>query len=138
MQYHNCFDLFSIGDKFFNKRTITSDLVAEFGRLSGDFNLLHIDSNYAKSQGFKGRVAYGNILGMMVSSLVGMHLGCHEVILLSQSLNFKNPFFIDDTIELCATVTNKSEAVKAVELSLTFINEFQIKIATGKCQIQCF
>ena len=48
---------------------ITDDLLKKFEEISGDSNPLHVNKSYALERGFKDRVAYGNILGLMVSQL---------------------------------------------------------------------
>jgi acyl dehydratase len=127
----------NIGKIFSTNLEITETLVNQFGLLSGDLNPLHTDNDYAKKKGFLGRVCYGNILGMLISTLVGMRLGFDEVMLISQKINFKQPIYIGDKIELKGEVLNKSESVKIIELGLSFWNENGQKIASGKCQVRC-
>ena len=127
---------FEIGKKIYRHLSVTGEIVDRFRDLSCDHNPIHIDDKYAKKKGFTGRVVYGNILGLMISSLVGMDLGYPDVILISQNLNFKEPIYIGDTIELCATISNRSEAVRVIELDLEFRNSVGKKIATVKCQVK--
>jgi len=132
---------FETGKKYYRELIVTEDIMSGFKNISGDNNPLHVDENYAKSRGFEGKVAYGNILGAMVSALVGMSLGTEEVMLVSQSLNFRKPVFIGDKINLCATVSNISEAAGIIELSMNFTvtrkNGKNEKAASGKCQVKC-
>ncbi len=128
----------SIGDKFTTKLTMAEELVKQFGVLSGDLNSLHTDEDYAKSKGFSGKVCYGNILGMLISRIVGMNLGLCEVMLVSEKIDFKYPVYIGDVIELRCEVSKKSEAVRIIELELSFWNDMEVKVASGKCQVRCF
>lgn len=120
------------------KLIITEELLQQFGALSGDYNPLHVDKIFAKKRGFKDKVAYGNILGLLVSQLVGMHLWSDDVILISQKINFKKPVYPGDIIDLTGKIALKSAAVNTVELSLTFSNDSGEIIASGKCQVRCF
>ena len=128
----------SNGDKFAVNLTISEELVKQFGVLSGDFNPLHTDDDYARSRGFAGKVCYGNILGMLISRMVGMGLGSREVMLVSEKIDFKHPVYVGDVIELRGKVTQKSEAVRIIELDLSFWNGMEVKVASGKCQVRCF
>ena len=134
------YDFNKIPDKaqYCAKMCITQELLKKFGDMAGDYNPLHIDQMYAKEKGFKDRVAYGNILGLLVSQLVGMHLWSENVMLVSQKINFKKPTYLGDRIELIGEITLKSAAVNTVELSLSFSNDSGEIIATGKCQVRCF
>ena len=120
------------------KLIITEELLQKFGALSGDYNPLHVDEIFAKKRGFKDKVAYGNILGLLISQLVGMHLWSDDVMLISQKINFKKPVYVGDTIELTGKIALKSAAVNIIELSLTFSNDSGEIIASGKCQVRCF
>ena len=120
------------------KIIITEEFLKKFGDLSGDYNPLHVNETYAKKKGFKDRVAYGNILGLLVSQLVGMHLWSEDVMLLSQKINFKKPVYPGDVIELTGRIALKSAAVNIIELSLSFTNYAGEIVASGKCQVRCF
>ncbi|MGO9089212.1 MAG: MaoC/PaaZ C-terminal domain-containing protein [bacterium] len=130
-------NLFSRGEKFTRTLAITSELLERYGRLSGDFNPLHVDDQYARGKGFKSRVVYGNIYGMLLSTLVGMDLGHQEVMLLSERFDFEKPVYIGDTIQLTATVVAISVSVRVIELALEFSNITGESIASGKCQVKC-
>jgi len=129
----------AIPDKavYTSKIVITEELLKKFGDISGDYNPLHVNEAYAKKRGFKDRVAYGNILGLLVSQLIGMHLWSEDVMLISQKINFKKPVYSGDVIELKGKIALKSPAVNVIELSLSFSNDTGEIVATGKCQVRC-
>lgn len=137
MDRNDAINHFAQGDKFYRYMNITPELINQFAHLSGDFNPLHVDESYAKKKGFAGKVVYGNVLGLLLSALIGMDLGYEQVMLFSQRFDFKQPMYLEDKIELCATISNKSISVRIIEFSLDFTNEKGIKVATGKCQVRC-
>lgn len=49
------------------ERTIDDDAIRAFAELSGDFNPLHLDDDYAASTIFGGRIAHG-VLGLAVAT----------------------------------------------------------------------
>lgn len=127
---------FKVGETFLRKLAITEDLMSAFASISGDVHPLHVNEDFARARGFKGRVAYGNVLGLMVSSVVGMDLESPNALLISQRLNYRAPFFIGDEITLSAKTDNVSEGVSVVDLELSFANQGGAIVANGKCQVK--
>ncbi|NUN11960.1 MaoC family dehydratase, partial [Candidatus Micrarchaeota archaeon] len=89
-----------IPERIVFKKTITAKDVDSFAEVSGDYNDLHVSDAFAAQTRFKERVVHGMLLASYFSQLVGMHLQTNKVLYLNQSLNFKNPVFIDDEIEV--------------------------------------
>ena len=63
-----------IGQKKKFSIKVTESMVNEFAKISGDFNPLHMDEQYAKSTKFGRRVCHGMLLASFFSRLVGMYL----------------------------------------------------------------
>ena len=129
-------DLYVEGESFTTELKITGHLIKSFADISGDINPLHTDPDYAKEKGFLKTVAYGNLLGLLISTLIGVKLKTREVMLISQTVNYKNPIYEDDTIVLTGSVTNIVSAVNSVELKLIFSNGRQT-VASGMCIFKC-
>jgi 3-hydroxybutyryl-CoA dehydratase len=79
------------------------DLVA-FAAVSGDRNPVHLDEAYAANTAFKGRIAHGMLSAAYISAVLGMDLPGPGSIYLSQTLSFKRPVRIGDTVLTRATV----------------------------------
>lgn len=101
----------------FERRILASD-VDEFARLSGDYNPLHTDSEFARRSGFRDRVVHGALLVAMISSVVGMDLPGRQSLLLSLKLDFAAPTFPDEKLEIISRVQSLHENEKVVMLSL--------------------
>ncbi len=125
-----------IGQEFFRNFEITEELLKVFSDLAKDYNRLHTDEDYAKSKGYKGKVSYGNILGLLISSLVGETLKEYEVMLISQSINYKKPFYIGDIITLKGMIKENNEVFKVVKLKLKFFNISGDVCASGDCMVK--
>ena len=125
-----------LGQKFFRTFEITEELLTVFGDLAKDYNRLHTDEDYAKSKGYKGKVSYGNILGLLISALVGETLKEYEVMLISQSINYKKPFYIGDIITLKGMIKENNEVFKVVKIKLQFSNSSGDVCATGDCMVK--
>lgn len=101
----------------FERRILASD-VDEFARLSGDYNPLHTDSEFARRSGFRDRVVHGALLVAMISRVVGMDLPGSQSLLLSLKLDFAAPTFPDEKLEVISRVQSLHENEKVVMLSL--------------------
>ena len=85
-------------------QTITDADVKFFAGLSGDRNPIHMDENYAKKSRFKKRIAHGMICAAFFSALFGTKIPGEGCVYTRQSLNFKRPIYINDTVEAVVTV----------------------------------
>jgi len=111
---------------------ITGSDVDEFARLSGDENPLHMDDEFARRQGYRGRVVHGMLLGAYLSRVVGTVLPGPGVVWLSQDVRFANPAYIGDTIEVCVHVKHKSPALRTLVLESTITNQRGDKLVIGE------
>jgi len=111
-------------------RCITADDVAAFARLSGDYNALHLDDEFAARTEFAERVVHGFLHASLLSTLVGTRLPGRGALYVSQSIEFTRPVFIGDTVEARATVEKIDEETRLVTLST------QICKADGTCVLK--
>ena len=123
------FEDISIGQKMSFTKKIDESLVNDFAEISGDFNPLHMDEKYAKTTSFKKRVCHGMLLASFFSKLIGMHIPGKNALYFSQSLNFKNPCFINDEVTIEGEVIDRRSATRLITLKITIYNQ------TGKCLI---
>ena len=96
-------------------RTITEADVVNFAALSGDWNQLHTDAEYASGTPFGARIAHG-LLGLTVSSGLGARLGFIEgtaEAFLKLEWKFRKPIYLGDTIHLRGEVT-RTRAVRSM------------------------
>lgn len=83
---------------------VTDKMVRQFAEVSGDFNPIHLDDDYASKTIFKKRIAHGMILGALVSRILTQEIG-NGGVYLAQSLKFSKPVYIDDDITFELEVT---------------------------------
>ncbi|MDM9560499.1 MaoC/PaaZ C-terminal domain-containing protein [Bordetella petrii] len=91
-------------------RTISEADIVQFACLSGDFNRLHVDAEYAKSTRFGQRIAHGLLVLSVLSGLTTQtvaYRGLEPSVLALIDLNcrFPKPTFIGDTVHARVTVT---------------------------------
>lgn len=86
-------------------QTITDADIKSFAGISGDHNPVHMSDEYAKQSRFKKRIAHGMISSSFFSALFGTKIPGSGCVYVSQSLNFKRPVYIEDTVTAIVTVT---------------------------------
>jgi acyl dehydratase len=117
------FDEFEIGEEFTTaRRTVTESDVVTFAGLSGDFNPIHMDREFADSSPLKGRVAHGILVASIATGL-GNQLGVFEgttIAVLSMTINYKGAVKFGDTVHLQLKVSEKKESSKPERGIVTF------------------
>jgi 3-hydroxybutyryl-CoA dehydratase len=79
-------------------KTITAADVVAFSAISGDTNPIHLDEAYAAASRFGRRVAHGLLGASVISAVMGTKLPGPGAIYLSQTLQFKAPVYLGDTV----------------------------------------
>ncbi len=80
------------------EQTITDADVKTFAELSGDNNPVHISEEYAEKSRFKKRIAHGLLSASFFSAMFGTKLPGYGCVYVSQSLNFRRPVYLGDTV----------------------------------------
>jgi 3-hydroxybutyryl-CoA dehydratase len=112
-----------IGDKFSTSKQITDSVVRAFAELSGDYNPIHLDEEFAKTTRFGRRIAHGMISGALISAVLGNEFKERRIVYLSQTMKFVAPVFIDDTVTATATVAKIREDKNIVMLETVCANQ---------------
>ena len=129
------FDEIEIGLEHYFEIIIDEKLVEDFAKISGDFNPLHMDEQFAKKSKFGRRVCHGMLLSSFFSRLVGMYLPGKNALYFSQNLNFTGPCFIGDTVIVKGKVIDKSEATKMIKIETTIKNSVGELLVDGIAQV---
>ena len=96
-------------------RTVSEADILMFAGVSGDTNAVHLDQEFAASTMFGGRIAHGMLSAGLISAVFGTRLPGPGSIYLSQTLKFKAPVKIGDTVVARVTVKElKTEKRRAV------------------------
>lgn len=115
-------------------RTITAEDVAAFARLSGDYNALHVDDEFAARTEFQHRVVHGFLHASLLSTLVGMKLPGRGAVYLSQSIDFSGPAFIGDTLTAHGTIERIDRDTRIIELDTEISNQRGAVVLRGKAR----
>ena len=107
----------------------------DFASISGNWNPLHTDPEFARLKGYKDCPLYGMLLASKFSYLLGMVLPGKDSVCLTQSLRFHKPVFIDETFYLRGTVLSKSESTRIVVIKTEILDAGGALAVDGEAQV---
>lgn len=132
---NHTFDELSIGQRAESSRTVTMEDVRLFAAASGDHNPLHLDPVYAAGTRFGGCIAHGMFSGGLISAVLAMQMPGPGTIYLGQSLAFRLPVKIGDTLTVQVTVADKEPRRRQVTLDCLVLNQHGKKVVTGTAEV---
>lgn len=121
-------------------RTITETDLVNFAGLTGDYNQLHTDKEFAQAGPFGARIAHGLLVLSYAMGLVG-RTGVFEgtaIAFTNMEWRFKKPVYIDDTIRVRVEVTRKRSLSKEagfVFARVEVLNQGDEVVQTGEWRI---
>jgi len=92
------FEDISLGQEASLSNTVSEADIVAFADVSGDRNPVHLDADYAATTMLKERIAHGMLSAAYISAVFGMKLPGPGAIYISQTLKFKAPVKIGDTV----------------------------------------
>ena len=125
----------SVGQTYKTTFAITAELIESFARVTGDYNPIHLDEDYARQTTFKKRVAQGMLGAGLLSGVLGCQFPGTGTIYLSQTLKFLKPIFIGDEITLRLEVLEIIKAKNRVRLETVFTNQNGEAVITGEALV---
>lgn len=129
------FDEMKVGDKASMSKTISEYDVYNFAGLTGDFNPVHVNAEFAKNSLFGERIAHGMISAGFISAVLGTTLPGANTIYLGQELSFRAPVKYGDTITATVEVIEKIEGKNRVILKTTCTNQDGKVVTDGKATV---
>ena len=123
-----------VGDKACVEKTISESDVYLFAGITGDLNPAHVNEEAMKKSKFGGRIAHGMLSAGFISAVLGMQLPGPGTIYLSQTLQFKAPVRIGDTVKAEAEVIEKLEKGR-IKLKTTCSIQDGTVVADGEAMV---
>lgn len=131
---NNTYEEIAVGDHAEITRTLKLQDIELFAVMSGDVNPAHVDTEYANTNMFHGVIAHGMWGGALISAVLGTEMPGPGTIFLDQSLKFKAPVCLGDTITVRVEVTKKLQNSRLL-LACTCINQDGILVIKGIARV---
>lgn len=125
----------AVGQTASYSKTLTERDVILFAACSGDVNPVHLDKAYAATTPFGEPIGHGMWTGALVSAAIATRLPGPGSVYRSQSLSFKYPVKIGDTVTVTLTVAEIKERVKLITLDCEAHNQDGKLIAKGVAEV---
>lgn len=123
---------FSVGMKGRMSKTITDADIQAMAEVTGDFNPVHLDEEFAKQTRFKGRIAHGLFCSGLISATLATALPGPGAIYLNQKLNFVWPVRPMDELTAEVEITEWRQDKRIMTLSTRCINQDGKEVANGE------
>lgn len=125
------YDELEIGMSDSFTKTISETDVYLFAGISGDFNPMHTNEEFAKTTPMGTRIAHGALPQCLIAPVMGMKLPGLGTIALEVTTRFKAPTYFGDTITATGEVIEKLPERRWIKMGLTFTNQHMEVVATG-------
>ena len=123
-----------IGQKATFVKTLTEADITLFAGLTGDFNRIHVDEEYAKSTQYGKRIAHGFLIASLVQPCMS-ELTTPGGVSLNYNFDMKAPVFIGDTITASAEIIKKREDKPIVTLKILCTKQDNTVCISGEALI---
>jgi len=120
----------SVGQIATRTMTVTAEHVKQYAELSGDYNPLHFDEDFASKTRFGRLVVQGGLTTGLLHALVAMDMPGPGTVFLNQNWQFTAPVYIGDTI------TAEAEVVKVHETKPVTTLKIIVKRADGETVLE--
>jgi 3-hydroxybutyryl-CoA dehydratase len=115
-------------------KTVTDTDLVMFAGLSMDTNPVHVNEEFGKATMFKGRIAHGMLGAALLSAVFGTRMPGPGCIYVAQSLKFKAPVRVGDTMVARVTVKELHEKKKFVDFD-TVVTVGDKKVIEGEATL---
>jgi 3-hydroxybutyryl-CoA dehydratase len=129
-------DQLTVGEAAESRKTISETDVYLFAGVSGDFNPLHIDAEYAKTTPFGARVAHGPLTFSLCAGLLGTELPGLGTVAVSNQITYEAPVFIGDTIAVRVEVAELDPDRNRATMAVTWRNQNGTQVASGSMVVK--
>jgi len=121
----------TVGQTATRSTTFTPDHVAKYAEISGDYNPLHFDAEYAANTPFGRLVVHGGLTSGILNALVAEDMPGPGTVFMSMELSFTKPVYIGDTITATARVTEVHPTKPVCTLAVEIVRQDGEIVLTG-------
>ncbi|WP_085884348.1 bifunctional enoyl-CoA hydratase/phosphate acetyltransferase [Oceanibacterium hippocampi] len=137
LQYieNKTFDEIEVGQSAELSRTLNREDIELFAVMSGDVNPAHVDEAFARNDMFHKVIAHGMWGGALISAVLGTELPGPGTIYLNQSMSFRRPVGLGDTVTARVTVREKNPEKQRLLLDCVCLNQDGETVIEGTAEV---
>ncbi len=124
-----------VGDKGSLSKAVSEHDIYAFAGITGDFNPIHVDAEFAKGTMFKERIAHGMLGAGFISAVLGTVMPGPTNVYMSQEIVFKAPVKIGDTVTATCELIEKIEAKNRLIFRTIVTNQNGVLVIDGKAMV---
>ncbi len=122
----------TVGDRASREFLVTAEDIDAFAEVSHDHNPIHLNEEFAAQSLFGKRIAHGMLGASFISAVAGNQLPGPNTLYLSQTLSFRAPVFIGDTLTVEVTVLAKKDRGMIISLLTQVFNQHGKLVIDGE------
>ena len=124
-----------VGQRASRELAVDEEMVRKYAEITGDYNPLHFDAEFAAHTRFGRLMAQGGIATGMLHALVAMEMPGPGSVFMRQSWTFPAPVYIGDTLRAEATVKSVRAKRNMAELEFEVKNQDGTVVLNGEALI---
>ena len=128
-------DEIEVGEKAESTMIVSDEHIDLYAQMSGDYNALHMDDEYAATTMFGKRIAHGPIGGALVARVIGTQLPGLGTLAFNMKVNFKAPVYPGDEIKAVIEVTEKVPESNLCRLKFDVYNNDGVVVMDGYANV---
>ena len=129
-------DRLRVGDAAESRKTVSESDVYLFAGVTGDFNPLHVDAEYAKRTPFGARVAHGPLTFSLCAGLLGTELPGLGTVAVSNYIEYQAPVYLGDTIRVRVEVAELDHERNRATMAIVWTNQDGAQVAEGEMVVK--
>lgn len=124
-----------IGQQATRSLAVTRKIVEAYAEITGDYNPLHFDDEFAAASRFGRLIAQGGIATGLLHALVAMDLPGAGSVFMRQEWNFPHAVYIGDVITATGTITAAFPRRSMVKMEFRVKNQEGVKVLRGEATV---
>ena len=125
----------AVGQSAYRELRVSEETVRVYAELTGDYNPLHFDREFASRTRFKDLIAQGGITTGLLHALVAMDMPGPGSVFVTQSWRFPKPVFIGDTLRATATVSSVRRGRPIANIDFVVENQSGERVLEGEATV---